>query len=239
MKKVLCISLLSTAALLSVARAGPGAVHARARRRPTIRMADMPASAGAQAELKKVKSLLCPKDCGKVLLFANATTPNSATVTDGDGISKIAYSPGFVNRLQKTYGPIATFGIFAHDLGHHLEATGNRPAWMKASWDSELRADAWAGCAMAKAELTPSRPAGGAAGAVDVPVGAPSCLERAPPRHHGGLQAMWRPDPSAAGQGEPRARRRCGRRARTTRRPPGGAGAAAPATRTAATGAPA
>ena len=106
--------------------------------------------------LKKLKSLLCPKGCGKLFLFANPTTPNTATVTDGAGASKIAYSPSFVKSVQTTYGPIATLGIFAHELGHHLEATGNRPAWMKASWDSELRADAWAGCAMAKAELKPS-----------------------------------------------------------------------------------
>ena len=34
---------------------------------------------------------------------------------------------------------------------------GPRPAWMKDSWDGELRADAWAGCAMAKADMSPSR----------------------------------------------------------------------------------
>src|SRR6185295_2600685 len=83
--------------------------------------------------------------------------PNAATVTDGAGTSKIAYSPGFASSIQKTFGPIATFAVIAHGLGHHLEATGNRPAWMDASWDSELRADAWVGCAMAKAALTPSR----------------------------------------------------------------------------------
>jgi hypothetical protein len=120
-------------------------------------MADMPASAGAQAELKKIKTLLCPKGCGKVLLFANATTPNTATVTDGAGVSKISYSPSFANSVRSNYGPAGTFGILAHALGHHLEASGNRPAWMKDAWDSELRADAWAGCAIAKAEMTPSR----------------------------------------------------------------------------------
>ena len=101
-------------------------------------------------------ALLCPKGCGKLFLFANPTTPNTATVTDGAGASKIAYSPGFVKSVQSNYGPAGTLGIFAHDLGHHLEATGNRPAWMQSSWDSELRADAWAGCAMAKADLKPS-----------------------------------------------------------------------------------
>ncbi len=160
MKKLLRVSLLSIAALLPpvAARAQVlctlGAAPASAPYEP---MADMPPSAGAQAELKKVKTLLCPKGCGKVVLFANATTPNTATVTDGAGGSKIAYSPTFVGAVQKSYGPIATFGILAHNFGHHLDATANRPAWMRESWDSELRADAWAGCAIAKAEMTPSR----------------------------------------------------------------------------------
>jgi len=161
MNKVLRISLFSMAALLPLrAQAqllctlGPATPPAP----PYEPMADMPPSAAAQAELKKLKTLLCPKTCGnKVVLFANATTPNTATVTDGAGGSKIAYSPGFVGAVQKSYGPIATFGIFAHALGHHLDATGNRPAWMKDTWDAELRADAWAGCAIAKAEMTPSR----------------------------------------------------------------------------------
>jgi hypothetical protein len=92
-----------------------------------------------------------------VLLFANATSPNAATVSDGAGVSKIAYSPRFVSSLQTNFGPVATLGIFAHGLGHHLDATGTKAAWLKEAWDGELRADAWAGCAMAKAELSPSR----------------------------------------------------------------------------------
>jgi hypothetical protein len=157
MNKLLRISLFSMAALLPL-RAQAQVLCALGPTSPPYEpMADMPASAGAQAELKKIKTLLCPKGCGKVLLFANATTPNTATVTDGAGGSKIAYSPSFVGSIQKNYGPAGTFGILAHALGHHLEASGNRPAWMKDAWDSELRADAWAGCAIAKAEMTPSR----------------------------------------------------------------------------------
>ena len=156
MTKVLCVSLLSVAALLP-ARAQAQVLCTLGPATPYDSLADMPATAAAQGELKKVKSMLCPKGCGKVFLFANPTAPNAATVNDGAGASKIAYSPSFMNGLKTTYGPIATMGILAHGLGHHLEATGNRPAWMKAAWDSELRADAWAGCAMAKAELTPSR----------------------------------------------------------------------------------
>ena len=157
MKKLLSVSLLSIAGVLPLAAQaqvlcalGPNATP------PYDPMADMPASAAAHKELKKVTTLLCPKGCGKVLLFANATSPNAATVTDGAGVSKIAYRPSFVSSLQTNFGPIATLGIFAHGLGHHLDATGTRAAWMKEAWDGELRADAWAGCAMAKAELKPS-----------------------------------------------------------------------------------
>jgi hypothetical protein len=158
MKKFSSVSLLALAALLPLgAQAQVLCALGPAATPPYDPMADMPASDAAQKELKKVKGLLCPKGCGKVLLFANATSPNAATVTDGAGLSKIAYSPKFVSSLQTNFGPIATLGVFAHGLGHHLDATGTKAGWMKESWDAELRADAWAGCAMAKAELTPSR----------------------------------------------------------------------------------
>ena len=156
MKKALFVSLLSTVALLSTRAQAQVLCTLGSATTPYESMSDMPAGAAPQADLKKLKSLLCPKGCGKLFLFANPTTPNTATVTDGAGASKIAYSPGFVKSVQSNYGPAGTLGIFAHDLGHHLEATGNRPAWMQSSWDSEARADAWAGCAMAKAELKPS-----------------------------------------------------------------------------------
>ena len=162
MTKALVVSLLSTVALLSFpAQAGAQVLCTLGPATPAApfdSMADLPAAAEAQAELKKLKSLLCPKGCGKLFLFANATTTDTVTATDGRGVSKIAYSPGFLASVRKSYGPLGTLGILAHDLGHHLEAIGNRPAWMqgKEAWDSELRADAWAGCAMAKAELKPS-----------------------------------------------------------------------------------
>src|SRR6187402_954524 len=107
MKKLLSVSLLS----LSMAALLPRGAQAQvlcalgpAATPPYDPMADMPASDAAQKELKKVKGLLCPKGCGKVLLFANATSPNAATVTDGAGLSKIAYSPSFVSSLQTNFG---------------------------------------------------------------------------------------------------------------------------------------
>ena len=224
MKKALFVSLLSTVALLS-ARVQAQVLCTLGPATPYDSMSDMPASGSPPADLKKLKSLLCPKGCGKLFLFANPTSPNTATVSDGSGTSKISYSPGFVESVRTSYGPVATLGIFAHDLGHHLEATGNRPSWMQSSWDSELRADAWAGCAMAKAELKPSGLQAVVAGAVGVPVGETSRVERAPARHHRGIQAVWWPDAAAAGQGSPRAgRRRDHDREQGRRRQPGGVG---------------
>jgi hypothetical protein len=157
MTRVSLLPLFSIAAMLVPLRAQAQVLCTLGPAAPYDPMADMPPSAGAKADLTKITALLCPKGCGKVLLFANATTPNTATVTDGAGVSKIAYRPTFASSVRSNFGPIATFGIFAHDLGHHLDASGTKPAWMKDAWDAELRADAWAGCAMAKAELTPSR----------------------------------------------------------------------------------
>ena len=110
MKKLLSMSLLSLAALVPL-RAQAQVLCTLGPAAPYESLADMPPSAGAQGELKKVKSLLCPKGCGKVVLFANPTAPNAATVTDGAGVSKISYSPSFVGSVQKTYGPIATLGL--------------------------------------------------------------------------------------------------------------------------------
>src|SRR6516225_3729954 len=133
MKVALCISLFSLAALGGRAEAQLLCALGGTDKpdKPYDAMVDMPPSTSAQNELKKVKGLLCSKTCGKVFLFANATTPNTVTVTDGNGTSKIAYSPSFVKSVQTNFGPIATMGIVAHELGHHIDATADPPAWMK------------------------------------------------------------------------------------------------------------
>ena len=177
MKLVLGLSLLSFAVLAGRAEAqvlctlgsAPAGYES---------LADMPASASAQADLRKLKAALCPKGCGKVLLFANPTAPNVATVTDGQGTSKITYNPKFLASIQEELGPAGTLGVFAHELGHHLEKTASHPSWMETAWDSELRADAWASCALAKVELRPS--------AVQAAVRALSTVSRGDPPRMGG-----------------------------------------------------
>src|SRR3954468_23941561 len=99
--KLSSVSLLFVAAFLS--RSSPAQAQVLCALGPVTPpydpMADMPPSAAAQSELKRVKSLLCPKGCGKGLPVANPTPPHTAAVTDGGGVSKIVYSPRFVTSV--------------------------------------------------------------------------------------------------------------------------------------------
>ena len=111
---------------------------------------DTPAPTGTSRDVKRLVSGVCPKGCGTVGVVRNPTSPNAITLATEGRASKIAYSPAFVDTVARLYGPGATLGIFAHEIGHHVDANSPAPAWMAARWGSELRADAWAGCALAK-----------------------------------------------------------------------------------------
>jgi hypothetical protein len=116
-----------------------------------VPLLDQAASTGASKEVKRLVSALCPKGCGQVGVFKNATSPNAMTVNVGSHMSKIAYSATFVDAAVHSYGAGASLGIFAHEVGHHVDANAPGAAWMSAQWGNELRADAWAGCALARA----------------------------------------------------------------------------------------
>lgn len=115
--------------------------------------ADQSAPPRAHKDLKQIVGILCPKGCGRVGLFKNWTAPSAMSLNVGHGMSKIAYSPGFMDRVQDVYGTDASFGILAHEVGHHVDANGSPAGWMDGAWTSELRADAWAGCALARAGM--------------------------------------------------------------------------------------
>lgn len=114
---------------------------------------DQPAATRAAKDLERISTLLCPEGCGRVHLFRNATTPNILAMNVGNGNSKIVYSQAFLDRVRSVYGPDASFGVLAHEFGHHVDQTGSPVAWMDPSWNVETRADAWAGCALARAGL--------------------------------------------------------------------------------------
>ncbi len=95
---------------------------------------------------------LCSPNCATITIFRNATAPNAILTLDS-GRLKLAYSPQFFTVLDDKYGDGAVIAIMAHMLGHAIDATIGAN-WIKGSWSPELRADAWAGCALAKASLS-------------------------------------------------------------------------------------
>lgn len=109
----------------------------------------------AASELRQIRNLLCsapPYSCGDYHLFSNPTAPNAMAIVVGPMLTKIVYSVPFMNSVESQYGGHATFGILAHELGHHIDFHFT-PSWMDTAWSRELKADAWAGCALARARI--------------------------------------------------------------------------------------
>jgi hypothetical protein len=118
---------------------------------------DATPSARAVAEVQAAYDALCPKhDCGRGELRKNPTIGNNAA-TWVSGIrhgaatrAKIVYSTQFLNGLAAQFGAGASFGVLAHEVGHHLTAALNMRADFESSWNEELRADYLAGCALGR-----------------------------------------------------------------------------------------
>jgi hypothetical protein len=102
----------------------------------------------ARQQLERVYLDLCPRGCGWTMLFENTTAPNALTEVFSPGYSVIVYQRRFMNDVNARMGPEAAYGILAHEFGHHIDMSAT-PAWMSTSWSRELKADAWAGCALA------------------------------------------------------------------------------------------
>ena len=117
---------------------------------------NQPASPYAVNELGTIYQLLCPNGCGQVSLFLNPTTPNAMAMAVGPGTSMITYEPNFMGQLFNAIGPEASFGVLAHEFGHHVDFHST-PPWMNNAWSRELKADAWAGCALARRGFNPAQ----------------------------------------------------------------------------------
>lgn len=91
---------------------------------------------------------ICGDQCPTMALFRNATAPNAMLVADA-GQAKLVYSPQFFEAAYNSFGDSGILAIIAHEVGHALDVTMGA-AWIRKSWTPELRADAWAGCILAK-----------------------------------------------------------------------------------------
>ncbi len=113
-------------------------------------------SSGDALELAgKVNAALvsqCRPNCPTIAMFRNPTAPNLMLIR-ASGQAKLVYKPAFFTTVYESYGDGGILAIMAHEVGHAID--GAAPAaWMKSNWTPELRADAWAGCALAKMNLS-------------------------------------------------------------------------------------
>jgi hypothetical protein len=94
---------------------------------------------------------VCGTNCPSIEIFRNPTAPNAVLIVDA-GQAKLVYAPQFFSAAYDSFGDGGILGLIAHILGHALDDTLGA-AWIKPGWTPELRADAWAGCALARAGL--------------------------------------------------------------------------------------
>lgn len=96
-------------------------------------------------------TFVCAPKCPEIAVFRNTTAANVMLVVTNEQ-AKVVYAPLFFRTIYDAGGDGAIIAAIAHEYGHALEET--YPAkWMKTSWPVELRADAWAGCALAKSGI--------------------------------------------------------------------------------------
>jgi hypothetical protein len=94
---------------------------------------------------------ICLPRCPEVAMLRNPTAANVMLIATKDD-AKLVYSPQFFAGVYGKYGEAGVVALIAHVYGHAMdEAT--QPTWLPGNWNPELRADAWAGCALAKTSL--------------------------------------------------------------------------------------
>jgi hypothetical protein len=94
---------------------------------------------------------ICASNCPEIALLRNQTAANVELIADS-GQAKLVYAPQFFAAVYSTFGDPGILAIIAHEAGHALDDTMGA-AWISAKWPPEVRADAWAGCLLAKSSL--------------------------------------------------------------------------------------
>jgi hypothetical protein len=146
---LLCVFLLAFSAraeIICALGSGASSYDPNADQRPT---GDAMQLAG---RMNAALSPNCSPKCPQIATFRNATAANAMLVVTADQ-AKFVYAPQFFTAVYEKYGDGAIIAIIAHEYGHAMDEV--YPAnWMKSGWSPELRADAWAGCALARSDLS-------------------------------------------------------------------------------------
>lgn len=119
--------------------------------------ADQRPSADTMQVVKRVDSAFLPfclPHCPEAAMLRNDTAPNLMLTVNQDG-GKLVYAPQFFASVYSKFGESALIALIGHVYGHAIDEAAST-AWMPASWTAELHADAWSGCALAKASLAPT-----------------------------------------------------------------------------------
>jgi hypothetical protein len=104
------------------------------------------------ARATKAVATVCGSNCPQAVLFRNATAPNLMLSVDA-GRAKIVYAPKMFMAAYDRHGDPGIIALVAHALGHALDDSIGA-AWVEKSWTSEVRADGWAGCILARSNFS-------------------------------------------------------------------------------------
>ncbi len=146
---LLCAFLLPLSAAAEVVCAlGPDAASydASADQRPTSDAMEM------ARRLNAALSPVCSPMCPQIAVFRNATAANAMLIVTPDQ-AKFVYAPLFFQTVYDNYGDGAIIAVIAHEFGHALDEIF--PGKFGRGGTPELRADAWAGCTLARSDLSP------------------------------------------------------------------------------------
>ena len=116
--------------------------------------ADQRPSADTMQVVRRVDALFVPfclPKCPEAAMLRNDTAANLMLTVDRDG-GKLVYAPQFFSSVYGKYGEPALLALIAHVYAHAIDESVPSN-WIPTAWDRELRADAWAGCALAKSNL--------------------------------------------------------------------------------------
>ncbi|MBZ5678389.1 MAG: hypothetical protein LAP61_29485 [Acidobacteriia bacterium] len=114
---------------------------------------------------------ICVSSCPEVVVFRNSTASNLMLIADA-GRAKLVYAPQAFAAVHDRHGDAGIVALVAHALGHALD-DGLGAAWIDKGWTAELRADAWAGCTLAKSNL----------GSADLPAALAALADYPSPSH--------------------------------------------------------
>lgn len=143
---VVCwLPLTGAAEIVCALGSGAASYKASADQRPSADAMQLVVRTNAAAKT------ICVSHCPEVVVFRNTTAPNLILINDA-GRAKLVYAPQVFTAVHDHYGDAGIVALIAHALGHALD-DGIGAAWIDKAWAAELRADAWAGCTLAKSGL--------------------------------------------------------------------------------------